>query len=46
MTPGAAAGIRTSINKAYSEVEDPNRFKPAEFRAELAGALAAIRRLQ
>ena len=46
VTPGAAAGIRTSINKAYAEVEDPNRFKPAEFRAELAGALAAIRRLQ
>jgi hypothetical protein len=46
VTPGAAAGIRTSINKAYAAVEEPNAYRPADFRTALASALASIRRLQ
>ena len=44
--PGAAAGIRADINKAYAAVEEPNAYKPADFRTALASAVAAIRRLQ
>lgn len=46
VTPGAAAGIRADINRAYAQVEEPNKFKPADFRTALASAVAAIRRLQ
>lgn len=46
VTPGAAAGIRSSINQAYAAVEEPNAYNPADFRAALATAVAAIRRLQ
>ena len=46
VTSGAAAGIRERINRAYAAVEEPNAYRPEEFRTELAGALAAIRRLQ
>lgn len=46
VTPGAAAGIRASINRAYEAVEEPNKYKPDDFRAALASAVAAIRRLQ
>ncbi|MEO1220934.1 MAG: multiheme c-type cytochrome [Pseudomonadota bacterium] len=46
VTPGAAASIRTSINKAYAAVEEPNAYRPADFRTALASALASIRRLK
>lgn len=46
VTPGAAAGIRASINRAYAAVEEPNKYKPADFRTALASAVASIRRLQ
>lgn len=46
ITAGAAAGIRSNINKAYSAVEEPNAYKPADFRTALTSATTAIRRLQ
>lgn len=46
VTAGAAAGIRADINKAYAAVEEPNAYKPADFRTALASATTAIRRLQ
>ncbi len=46
VTPGAAAGIRANINRAYAAVEEPNGFKPADFRTALASATTAIRRLR
>lgn len=46
VTPGAAASIRTSINKAYAAVKEPNAYNPADFRTALASALASIRRLK
>lgn len=46
VTAGAAAGIRASINRAYAAVEEPNAFKPADFRTSLNSATTAIRRLQ
>ena len=46
ITAGAAAGIRSDINKAYAAVEEPNAYKPADFRTALASATTAIRRLQ
>ena len=46
ITPGAAAGIRANINRAYAAVEEPNAFKPADFRTALASATTAIRRLR
>ncbi len=46
ITAGAAAGIRSNINKAYSAVEEPNAYRPADFRTALASATTAIRRLQ
>jgi hypothetical protein len=42
VTVGAAAGIRASLNRAYGAVQDPNSYRPAEFRAALAKAAAAI----
>ena len=46
VTPGAAAGIRASINRAYAAVEEPNAYKPDDFRTALAAATTAIRRLR
>ena len=46
VTVGAAAGIRANINKAYQAVEEPNGYKPAEFRVALASASSAIARLR
>lgn len=46
VTPGAAASIRSSINKAYAAVKEPNSYNPADFRTSLASALASIRRLK
>jgi hypothetical protein len=42
VTVGAAAGIRASLNRAYAAVQDANGYKPAEFRAALGKAVAAI----
>lgn len=46
ITPGAAAGIRANINRAYTAVAEPNAYKPADFRTAIASATTAIRRLQ
>ena len=46
VTMGAAAGIRSSINRAYAAVEEPNAYRPAAFRRALgqaAGAIGALR---
>jgi hypothetical protein len=42
----AAEAIRPDINSAYRAVRDPNAYQPREFRASLARAAAAIRRLR
>jgi hypothetical protein len=42
VTVGAAAGIRASLNRAYGAVQDPNLYQPADYRAALARAAAAI----
>lgn len=42
---GAAAGIRSSINRAYAAVAEPNSYRPAEFREAIRNASAAIGRL-
>ncbi|MDY7099032.1 MAG: multiheme c-type cytochrome [Pseudomonadota bacterium] len=46
VTVAAAAGIRANINKAYKAVEEPNSFRPAQFRTALASASGAIGRLR
>ncbi|WP_375290533.1 multiheme c-type cytochrome [Qipengyuania sp.] len=46
VTVGAAAGIRSSINRAYAAVEEPNGYRPAEFRSALAQATRAIEALR
>jgi len=43
---GATQAIRSDINAAYRAVRDPNDYRPAEFRASLGRAAAAIGRLQ
>lgn len=43
---GAANSIRGDINLAYQAVRDPNAYQPAQFRANLGRAAAAIRRLR
>lgn len=46
VTVGAAAGIRSNINRAYAAVAAPNSYRPAEFRSALgqaAGAIGALR---
>lgn len=45
VTQGAAAGIRGDIARAYKAVEEPNAYRPAEFRAALKAAAGAIGRL-
>ena len=46
ITVGAAAGIRANINRAYAAVNDPNSYRPAEFRSALGSAAAAIETLK
>ncbi|MFN3864311.1 MAG: multiheme c-type cytochrome [Erythrobacter sp.] len=46
VTQGAATGIRGDIARAYKAVEEPNAYRPAEFRAALKSAAGAIGRLQ
>ena len=41
-----ASGVRGSIDRAYKAVDEPNGYKPAEFRASLGQAAAAIRALK
>jgi hypothetical protein len=45
VTQGAAAGIRGDIARAYKAVEEPNGYRPADFRAALKAAAGAIGRL-
>ena len=42
VTVGAAAGIRTNINRAYAAVAAPETYRPAEFRSALGTATSAI----
>lgn len=46
VTQGAAAGIRGDIARAYKAVEEPNAYRPADFRAALKSATGAIGRLK
>lgn len=46
ITSGAAAGIRADIARAYKAVEEPNAYRPADFRAALKAAAGAMGRLQ
>ncbi|MBD3728250.1 MAG: hypothetical protein IE933_00940 [Sphingomonadales bacterium] len=46
VTTGAAAGIRADINRAYAAVRSPQAYRPAEFRAALGRAAAAIEALR
>jgi len=46
ITQGAAAGIRGDIARAYKAVEEPNAYRPADFRTALKSAAGAIGRLQ
>ncbi|WP_264394242.1 cytochrome c family protein [Porphyrobacter sp. ULC335] len=46
VTQGAAAGIRGDIARAYKAVEEPNAYRPADFRSALKSASGAIGRLQ
>lgn len=46
VSEAAVRGIRDDINVAYNAVREPNAYRPAEFRAALGRAAAAIRRLQ
>jgi hypothetical protein len=46
ITQGAAAGIRGDIARAYTAVDEPNAYRPADFRSALKSAAGAISRLQ
>ena len=46
ITIGAAAGIRSDIDRAYGAVKDPNAYRPADFQASLGSAVRAIRALE
>lgn len=46
VTTGAAAGIRADIARAYKAVDEPNAYRPADFRGALKSAAGAIGRLQ
>jgi len=46
ITTGAAAGIRADLARAYKAVDEPNAYRPANFRAALNSAAGAIGRLQ
>jgi len=42
VTVGAAAGIRTNINRAYAAVSAPEAYRPGQFRSALGSAASAI----
>jgi len=42
ITVGAAAGIRAHVNRAYAAVNDPNNYKPAQFRVALGHATRSM----
>lgn len=42
VSSGAAAGIRSNINRAYAAVAEPNAYRPAQFRRSLSAAAGAI----
>lgn len=42
VTVGAAAGIRADIARAYAAVDDPNDYRPAQFRSALGAAARSI----
>ncbi|MET0361546.1 MAG: multiheme c-type cytochrome [Sphingobium sp.] len=42
VTVGAAAGIRSDINRAYGAVKEPNAYRPADFRTAIASAARSI----
>ncbi len=46
ITVGAAASIRGNINRAYGAVDEPNSYRPAQFRSALGAAAGAIGRLK
>jgi len=46
LSEASVGGIRSDINIAYNAVREPNAYRPAEFRAALGRAAAAIRRLR
>lgn len=46
ITVGAAAGIRAEINRAYAAVDEPNSYRPGQFRSALGAAARAIGMLQ
>jgi len=46
VTIGAAAGIRSDIDRAYGTVRDPNAYRPSDFQASLGSAVRAIRALR
>lgn len=46
VTEGQVGSIRADINAAYGAVREPNAYRPAEFRAALGRAAAAIRGLR
>ncbi|NCP13696.1 MAG: hypothetical protein GW858_05970 [Sphingomonadales bacterium] len=46
VTQGAATGIRGDIARAYKAVDEPNAYRPADFRVALKAAAGAIGRLQ
>lgn len=46
ITVGAAAGIRTQINRAYAAVSAPEKFDPGTFRAALGNAARSIEALR
>lgn len=46
ITVGAAAGIRTDINRAYAAVSSPANYNPAAFRAALGQAANSITALR
>jgi hypothetical protein len=46
ITVGAAAGIRTSIKRAYAAVDSPESYNPAGFRTALGQAARSIGALQ
>lgn len=46
VTPGAAAGIRANINRAYASVRTPENYDPDQFRTALAQAARSIEALR
>ncbi|WP_443019151.1 multiheme c-type cytochrome [Sphingobium sp. EP60837] len=42
VTVGAAAGIRSDVNRAYAAVKEPNGYQPAAFRSALGSAARSI----